>query len=304
MNQSIAINIKGNGLFGVFAVAPALIVLMTLFLYPLCFSLFVAFSDYSLMGALKGSPLHFTGLKNYARLFRDPSFLQSIATTSLITACAMVLEGGLALLLAQGVSRRRKSRNAYITVFLLTIMIAPIVVAMLFRFILNDELGVLNALLRKSAFVNRNIPWLSSKQLARLSVVVVDTWQATSAVFLLFYTGIISIPAELYESARVDGAGHSRMFFSITLPLIRDVVVYSMVIRFMDLFRIFDAVYLLTNGGPAGATETIAMYIFRRSWTEMDVSKASAASHMMMLLIIAGILLIKSLGQPGKEGKS
>lgn len=292
---------KSNSIFGFLTTLPAMLVLITLFIYPLLFSLYVSFTDYNMAAVLGKRAINFVGLQNYKNVLTDSAFWNSMRVTLFITVIAICVEFILALALAVNTSRIKKGRSYFIAIFLITIMMAPIVVALLFRFILNDELGLLNLVLRKVGLISADIGWLSDERLAKLSVIIVDTWQATSSVFLLLYTAIIAIPGDIFESADVDGAGRWRVLINIIIPSIKNVIMYSMVIRFMDLFRIFDSIFLLTNGGPGNATESMALLIFRTGWTQMDMSKASATSYLMMLVMAFGMILINRIGSYEKN---
>jgi len=292
---------KSNSIFGFFTTLPAMLILIALFIYPLLFSLYVSFTDYNMAAVLGKKAINFVGLENYKNVISDTAFWNSMRVTILITAIAIVIEFILALALAVSTSRVERGKAYFIAIFLITIMMAPIVVALLFRFILNDELGLLNLVLRKIGLISADIGWLSDEHLAKLSVIIVDTWQATSSVFLLLYTAIIAIPKDIFESANVDGASKWRVLINIILPSIKNVILYAMIIRFMDLFRIFDSIFLLTNGGPGNATESMALLIFRIGWTQMDMSKASASSYLMMLVMAFGIMMINRIGNYEKN---
>jgi len=294
---------RSNSLFGFFATAPAMLTLIGLFIYPLLFSLYVSFTDYNMAAVLGNRTINFVGLQNYSNVLADPAFWNAMRVTVYITISAIAVEFIFALALSVATQKIEKGKSVFISIYLITILVAPIVVALLFRFILNDELGLLNLILRKAGIISRDIGWLSDEKIAKLSVVMVDTWQATSSVFLLLYAAIIAIPKDIFESAVVDGANSWRVFVNIILPSIKSVIIYSMVIRFMDVFRIFDSIFLLTNGGPGDATESLALFIFRKGWTQMDMSKASATSYLMMIVMAVGILLINRVGNYEKKVK-
>ena len=288
---------ESNKRFGVLITLPALFVLITLFIYPLVYSICVSFTDYTVANVLSGNGVSFVGLDNYVSLLKNGKFLNTIKATCLIAIPAVALEFSIGLLISASVSRIRRFKGFFTTLFMMTIMIAPVVVSLLFKFLLGDELGVLNGILKAVGLIRADIPWLTDENLARLSITMIDTWQATSTIFLLLYTAIIAIPTDVIEAARIDGAGVFQCFFRVVLPMIKPVIVYSMVIRFMDAFRIFDAPYMVTNGGPAGATESMSLFIYRKSWTDMDISSASASSFIMMILLIIGMTLIRQIGK-------
>jgi multiple sugar transport system permease protein len=292
---------RANRIFGLAATAPALLVLLALFVYPLAFSAFVGMTDYTVANVLSGRGVSFTGFANYRALLQDAQFQNATKVTLVIAIAAVAMEFTIGIALSASVSRMRRLRGLTTTLFMMTIMIAPVVVSLLFKFLLGDELGVLNGILKAAGLIRSDILWLTSGNLARASMVMIDTWQATSTIFLLVYTAIISIPQDVLESARVDGAGVFQTFFRIILPMVRSVIAYAMVIRFMDAFRIFDSAYLVTNGGPAGATETLSLFIYRKSWTQMDISSASAASFLMMAMMAAGMLLIRRFVGEGRR---
>jgi multiple sugar transport system permease protein len=157
---------------------------------------------------------------------------------------------------------------------------------------LDYDTGLINNIMRFLGL--QPLPWLTSVDLALFSIAIIDTWQWTPICFLIFYAGLQSIPRELYDAALVDGASPFRTFISITLPMLKPYLALVLLLRSIDTFRLFDKVYLLTGGGPANSTETISLYIFKTGLVFWDIGKASAASFIMLTLILAiSILYIR-----------
>jgi multiple sugar transport system permease protein len=175
-------------------------------------------------------------------------------------------------------------------------MCTNVVIGLTFRLLMNYEFGIINYYLGQIGFAP--VEWLSNPSVAMYSVIVVDVWNTTSFVALLLLAGLQSLPEEPFEAAKMDGASPVQTFYYLTLPLLRQTILVALLWRLIDTFRIFDVIYLLTAGGPARATETVSIYIYRYGFQSFNLGFASAASYLMILimLVIAGILA-RSIGR-------
>lgn len=199
---------------------------------------------------------------------------------------------GLALLLNQEL----KGRGLLRSFILLPMMCTNVVIGLMWRLLLNYQYGLVNYYLGRLGFLP--VEWLSSPDVAMASVVLVDVWNTTSFVALMLLAGLQSLPDEPYEAARIDGASPIQSFFYLTLPLLKPIILVTLLWRFIDTFRIFDVVYLLTAGGPARATETVSIYIYRYGFQSFNLGVSAASSFIMLLimLVVAGFL-VKTIGR-------
>jgi multiple sugar transport system permease protein len=161
-------------------------------------------------------------------------------------------------------------------------LLPPVVVAVIWRLILNPEFGVLNGTLRSLGLHTAGLTWFGSERTAMLSVILVDVWQWTPFLFLLLLAGIQGLPVEPFEAARVDGASSFQIFRRLTLPMLRPVIAIAVLLRTMDLLRVFDQIFILTQGGPGFATETVTLYIYRTAFRYWNFGYAAAMSFVLL----------------------
>ena len=261
-------------------VLPALALMLFVTVYPIIGVLYYSLYSYNIITG----EFRFSGLNEYIELMRDPIFLISIRNTVVFSIAATGLQTILGLVIAVLVSQRIRGKRYIIPILVLPNMFSVVVVSSMWKLMLDYETGLINYILKFLGF--QPLPWLTSMDLALYSIVLIDTWQWTPICFLIFYAGLQSIPRELYEAAMVDGASPIRTFTRITLPMLKPYIALVLLLRSIDTFRLFDKVYLLTGGGPANSTETISLYIFKTGLVFWDIGKASAASFIMLALIL------------------
>jgi multiple sugar transport system permease protein len=250
-----------------------MLVLAALSIYPLLYLVKV-----SLTGA------HGFTLAHYARLFQDRLFTVAAAQTLLYALAALTLEFFLGLALALLVDSLAHGRALVRVSLLAPMLLPPVVAAVIWRLIYNPEFGVLNGMLRQFGFHTANLTWASGRTSAMLSVILVDVWQWTPFMFLLLTAGLQAIPSEPLEAARVDGAGYCRTLRDVILPLLKPTILLALLLRSMDLLRIFDQIFILTQGGPGSATETVSLYIYRTAFRFSNFGYAAAMSFVGLVI--------------------
>jgi multiple sugar transport system permease protein len=265
-------------LFPYLLVAPAVIYLLGITLYPGLFAMwqslyFVRFNNAT-----------FVGLENYADLMRDREFWQALWNTLIIGAISLSVQTVLALTLAYHAYRDPWVRGWRI-LFLMPMLFMPSAVAYLWQLAFNDG-RVISDILMRAGVVDATIPFLSSTWLARLTLIVTDTWQWTPFLFIIFVAGLQSQDAEVEEAARLDGASWFQIFWNVSLPLLRPVIAVAVVLRGIDISTMFASVTIMTAGTPGGMTETISYFIYRTGFRMFNFGYASAASVVMLVLTI------------------
>jgi multiple sugar transport system permease protein len=257
--------------------APALLVLLALSIYPLVYAVRVSLQTGT------GSRAEWS-LENFARLFSDGFFLSALLHTLVYAAialtCEFLLGLGLALLMNQEIGGRAFFRAA----LLVPMMLPPVVVGVVWRLALNPNFGAINGTLKSFGIDTESLTWTASPRLAFLSVIVVDVWQWTPFVFLILLAGLQAIPQEPYEAARMDGSSEWQTFRFITLPLLKPAILIVLLLRTMDLLRVFDQIFILTEGGPGFATETISLYIYRAAFRFGNFGYAAAMSFVLLIV--------------------
>ena len=263
---------------------PAILYLLALTIYPLFYSVQVALTT---TAAGPGPPT----LKNFARLFHDRLFFISLGQTLIYTAVALVVEFGLGLALALTVhavgEQRTWWRAWYRPLLLVPMLLPPVVVAVIWRLIYNPDFGLINGTLKSWGIPTRALTWIAAERTALLSVILVDVWQWTPFLFLLLLAALQSLPQEPYEAARVDGASAWQTFRLVTWPLLKPAVLVALLLRTMDLLRVFDQIFILTQGGPGFATETASLFIYRTAFRFYDLGYASVLSFVLLAMTLA-----------------
>ena len=263
---------------GVWWVAPAVAVLAAMSIYPLIFLVLSGFHSTSGQWTLR----------NFTRMAGDRMLGESLFHTALFVGVALALELTWGLLLAVIVDSVRRGRGFLRTAIMVPMLLPPVVAAVVWRLIYNPQFGLLNGTIRALGGNPSGLTWTSGEGGALWSVIAVDVWEWTPFVFLLISAALQSLPLEALEAARVDGASKWRIFVDIELPLLKPVLILAAMLRGMDLIRVFDQVFILTQGGPGFATETISLYIYRTAFRFFDFGYAAAMS--LLLLVIATVL--------------
>ncbi len=257
--------------------APTLLVLLALSIYPLIYAVRVS------LQAGRGASARWS-LENFARIFSDGFFLDALLHTLVYAAAALTLEFLLGLGLAVLLNEQLRGRSLFRAALLIPMMLPPVVVGVVWRLVLNPNFGAVNGTLRSLGISTESLTWTASPRLAFLSVIAVDVWQWTPFVFLILLAGLQAIPQEPYEAARIDGSGPWQTFRFITLPLLKPAILIVLLLRTMDLLRVFDQIFILTEGGPGFATETISLYIYRAAFRFGDFGYAAAMSFVLLII--------------------
>lgn len=272
----------------VFYIGPAFLVMGVILLYPLGYSLWLSFHKWTLRTFRQGVP--WVGSENYANLFSNTEFLNSLRVTFTFVIFAVGIEFFLGMGLALLLNHDLRGKGLIRSIILLPMMCTNVVIGLTWRLLYSYDFGIINFYLREIGLMP--VEWVASPKIALTSVIIVDVWNTTSFVALMLLAGLQSLPDEPFEAARIDGASSIQTFFFLTLPLLRQTILVALLWRLIDTFRIFDVVYLLTAGGPARATETVSIYVYRYGFQLFNLGFASAASYIMILimLVIAAIL--------------
>jgi multiple sugar transport system permease protein len=255
-------------------VAPAVLLLFAISIYPLIYSVKISLST---------AGGHFT-LMHWARLFQDRFFHVAAFQTFVYTAGALIVEFLLGLFLALLVDSLTRGRNIFRAALLVPMLLPPVVAAVIWRLIYNPQFGVLNGTLGRLGISSDSLLWTNAESSALASVILVDIWEWTPFLFLLLSAGLQAIPQEPIEAARIDGASYWQILRDVILPLLKPVIVLALLLRGMDLMRIFDQIWILTQGGPGFATETVSLYIYRTAFRFQNFGYAAAMSFAGMVV--------------------
>lgn len=276
-------------LFCALILVPETLFVFLIILYPLYLTLKLSFFKidlYDIAKPLTSSPT----LHNYAEMFADRAFWHSLKVSALYTLFATPLTFlvgfGLALLLHQPL----RARRAFRVLLAMPWAIPTAVGSMVFMVMFDSSFGVTNYLLTRLHLVSGNIDWLGSPTTALATIVVTTIWKNCPFFMLMLLAGLQAIPVEFYEAARVDGAGRVRQFVSITLPALRSIITISLMLNALWVFREFDTIYVMTGGGPARMTESLAVSIYQEAFRFFHVGRASALG-IVTFFVCLGIVL-------------
>lgn len=256
-------------------VLPSLVLLFLVTIYPLLYVLYLSLHRKLLIFDIS----RFVGMDNYLFLLRDDRFLNALKNTIYFTTLSVALELILGLAIALLLNRSFMAKGLMRAVVLIPWAIPTVVSAKMWEWIYNTDFGILNYLL------GIKINWLGSPLWAIHAAVFMDVWKTTPFVVILLTAGLQVIPKSLYQAARVDGAGDWTIFRWITLPLLKPVILVVLIFRTLDAFRVFDAIYVLTGGGPANTTETLSIYAYKVLFQTLQFGYGSTLSVVVFLCI-------------------
>ena len=271
---------------GYLLAGPALLAMIAIFIYPLGYSFVMSFHRWD----LSATSQEFLGLANYTDTLTSPEFHQSLRNQVIFSVASIGIEVVAGMAIAVLVNGKLRGLRAARTLLLIPPMIAPAVVGLNFRWLFNGQYGFVDALLRACHLPE--IPWLSDPNWALVSVIIADVWQNTPLMVLIFLAGLQSLPQESLEAAAVDGASAWDIFWEIVLPLLRPVIMIALMLRIIDTFRTFDVVWLMTQGGPGGATNLITVDAYLMAFQGVDFGHAAAVSYIALFisLLLLGVL--------------
>jgi len=275
-------------------VAPAMIFLLGITLYPGVYAMyqsffFVRFNNWS-----------FAGFDNYTKLLSDNEFWQALWNTFLMGAIALSLECVIAISIAAFAYRDPWVRSWRI-LFLMPMLFMPSAVAFIWKLAFNDG-RIVSDLLMRLGLIDGNLDFLGSIWLARLTLIVADVWQWTPFLFIIFVAALQGQDAEMEEAARLDGAKWRQIFWNISLPLMMPIVAVALILRGIDIITMFASVFIITGGTPGGATETISYFIYRIGFKTFNFGYASAISVVMLAITVTvAQLFVKRFFRSGRE---
>ncbi len=279
-------------------IAPAAVVVLLVVLVPLARAAWMSVFDISLV---RPGDEPFVGLGNYIDQLTSPDFWaatgRALFFTIVSTALELALGLGLALLMDQPLRLRWLLRSLVILPWALP----TVVNALMWRWIDNAEYGALNALLTQLGLISQYRVWLSDPDIAMWMVILADVWKMTPLVAILLLAALQSVDRELIEAAQVDGASSLQAFARILVPLITPVILVVLVLRTMEAFKVFDIIWIMTGGGPANSTQTIAIYAYQTAYQGFDFGRGAALGYLIALIIMAlAAVYLRLLGRTGR----
>lgn len=278
MKASLSLNRMTPYLF----LAPAVIILLGALLYPIGYMIYASFLVWNPSQHI--AEADWVGIRNYTNLAADKSFHESMWVTlkfaSIVVTLEMIIGVGLALLL----DRNIRGMSLLRTIFILPMMIAPIVVGLMWRYMYHPSVGIFNQTLKNIGL--EPVPWLSDSWWSFTSVVIADIWQWTPFIFILALAALQSLPRSALEAARIDGASEWQQVWHIKIPLMMPVLIVTLLLRLIDAFKVLEVILVMTNGGPGLATEILALRIARTATEFRELGEAAAMSNYLLILLL------------------
>ncbi len=262
---------------------PGLVYVLLLFAYPIAYNILLSVRQSSVIGLLQNTS-GFVGLANYRVALTNPVLPGVIANTAIFMVGSLVFQFGIGFLMALFFTQRFPLSGLLRSLILVPWLLPGVVTGLILRLMFDPTSGMINQVLSDVGLIHSPIQWLTNTHLALLVVVVANIWVGIPFNMLLLHGGLRDIPKELYEAARVDGAGRVRIFRSITLPVMRPVIAVVLVLGFIYTLKAFDIVIILTGGGPVNATQLLSTWTYTLSFGNLDFGQGAAVGTLMMLI--------------------
>ena len=263
---------------GLLFILPSLIGFVIFYAIPAVRGIFISLSDWDLL-----TPAEFVGLANYSKLLKDPTFWNSLKVTFYYVLLNIPVQTILALVIAVMMSRLTKSIIIR-AIIILPWLMPSVVVGLLWLWLMDPTIGIINEALR--ALGLGTVPFLNLPKTAMPSIALINIWQYVGYTALLIFAGLQAIPGSVYEAAQIDGASEGQMFWKVTIPLLRPVLVFVLVTSVIGSFQIFDTVAITTKGGPINATKVLNVYIYEQAFARFNMGYATAVSMVLFLILI------------------
>ncbi|MEL6962103.1 MAG: sugar ABC transporter permease [Pseudomonadota bacterium] len=267
---------------------PAVLILLLIGLFPIIYTLLVSFQNINMLE----EDTSFSGFMHYAALFNDGRLWQSVLHTLIFTAIALPIELILGLAMAYLFLDRMPGRQIFVALLVLPVMISPIVAGATWRLLFDNRFGPINQVLGWITGETQTILWLVNPNFVYPAILLAEVWQWTPFMFLLLLAGLSNVDQSQLEAAELDGASWWRTFTKIVLPAIRPVLAIALLIRSLDLIRLFDVVWALTRGGPGTMTETISIYAYVQGFQQFETSYTAAVAIMIIILLSVIVIFV------------
>ncbi len=287
----------GRNLTPYFFVLPAGIVMIAGLLYPVADAFYLSFYDWKI--GTKFAKAEFVGFDNYIRMFSDPDVRESIWVTFRFGFWTILIEMIVGVSLALLLEKPIRGASLFRTIFILPLMVSPVVVGLIWRYLFDARVGWINYYLGYLGIEPQ--VWLGDAELAFFAIVFTDIWQWTPFIFIIVIAGLQALPSEVLEASRIDGANWWQQIFLVKLPMIRSILLIALLMRLIDVFRALEVMYILTGGGPGRATELLSLHIYNRAFDAQLLGYASAISVLLITIVFLLSLGILVVGNPMKE---
>lgn len=267
---------------GYFFTLPTLLVVFSLIIYPLGYAIFISTQRTNLI-----SEWEFVGVRYYAELLTDAEFLNSLRISLVFAFFVVVGNFVVGLLLAVILNQKIKFATVFKIILMLPWLLPEVVVALIWKWLFNPTYGLINYILNSIGIIDSDVSWFDSSTSALAGVIFVATWKGYPIVMIMMLAGMKNIPQERYEAAAVDGASRLQQFRHITLPGLRPIFLVTLILETAWWFKHFTIIWLMTSGGPAGATKVVSIDIYQQAFANFNFGLAAAESVIILSILLA-----------------
>jgi len=271
-----------NNLRGIYFVLPALIGTFIFIIIPIFCSFALSFTEWDLLNEIK-----FVGIDNYKSVLSEPVFIDILLNTIVYAFSVTFFAVLIPLVLASIIHSKIKCAEWFKTIYFLPFITPAVVVAIVWSWIFDPNIGGVNFLFKS------NLTWLFDRHLAMPVLIFVSVWKLIGYNIILFLTGFATIPNNIYEASKIDGAGVNETFFNITLPLLKPTIYFVSLVTAISSFQVFDLIYVMTEGGPQNSTNVVVYSIYKYAFEYFDIGKSSALAYILFLIILILTILLR-----------
>ena len=280
-----------------FFILPAVAIMVAGLVYPVLQAFYLSLYDWKIGTKFEDAP--FVGLRHFLRMISDDNVHESIWVTLRFGFWTITIEMFLGVALALLLEKPIRGASVFRTIFILPLMISPVVVGLIWRYLFDARIGWINYYLGKIGIEPQ--VWLGNADLAFFAIVFTDIWQWTPFIFIIVIAGLQALPSEILEASKIDGANWWQHILFVKLPMIRSILLIALLLRLIDVFRALEVMYILTGGGPGRATELLSLHIYNRAFETQQLGYASAISVLLIVIVFALSFGILVAGNPLKE---
>lgn len=284
-----------DNITGYLFVIPALVYMLLLIGYPIIYNIIISFQDVSAFNLAQGSARPFIGLQNYKTIFANETMKIVLWNTFYYTICCIVVQFTVGFLLALFFNQQFALAQSLRGFIVVSWIIPVTATALLFKYMLSPDVGVINIILQKLGIIKQPIGWLINEKTAIYGPIIANSWIGIPFNMILLSTGLAGIPNELYESASIDGASSFQRFWNITVPLLRPAMMSVLILGFMYTFKVFDLIFVMTGGGPVNATEVLATFSYRLSFRNYYFGQGAAVANVLFVILFCVALFYLGL---------
>ena len=285
---------------GLLFILPAFLYMMFFVGYPIISNIILSTQNVSVRNLVNGQK-KFIGLDNYVAIFQDGVFRKAMGNTLIFTVTCLLFQFLIGFVLALLFNNNFSFSKTIRGLTMIPWMMPMTVTALMFKFMFSTDVGIINYILKSSGIISENIEWLTTPGTAMIAVVFANVWIGIPFNMILISTGLTTIPQELYESASVDGANGWQKLTRITLPLLRPTIESVLVLGFIYTFKVYDLVYVMTEGGPVNSTHLLSTYSYKLSFDMFQYSKGSSVANILFLILLAVGMIYLKITMQGEE---